>query len=147
MRRFIESCWLPIVTVLLLAGGTTLAYALLRPTGFDIGNAEILKYARIGGWGIGLATGILSLIFVGILHLIRRLIGLRKTFVLHAPVVLLSVLPWLIFSWNVLGEPRYTPIARAIIDFAARPMLWGSLIASLFVIFVSLIAFFLPKKT
>ena len=147
MHRFISSFRLPLVTALLLAVVTVMAYVLLKPTGLDIGNAEILRIAKIAGWGIGPVFGIILLVLIGILNLARRIIGLRKVFLLNAPVVLMSVFVWVMFSWQLLGEPRYTPLARAVIDFAARPLLWGTGIALLFALLMTILSFFVQKKS
>ena len=111
---------------------------MLKPSPDVIGNYEIAKIAKIAGWAIGPVIGLLSLILAGILNLIRRIVRLRKVALLHPAVVLLSVVPWLVCSWVLTEEPPFTPIARAVIEFAARPMLWGSLAASLFVVILSL---------
>ncbi len=55
-------------------------------------------------------------------------------------------IPWLVFSWVLLDEPRYTGFAIAVMDFVARPMLWGSLVATLLTIILSLPLFFSSSK-
>ncbi len=146
MRRFLASAWFPLVICLVFAAVTAGAYAGLQPSGEDIGNSEIQKIAMIAAWGIGPVAALLSLILAGILNLIRRIVRLRKVAILHPVVVLLSIAPWLVFSWQVTGEPRYTPIARAVIDFAARELLWGSLVACLLTIVLSIPLLFPAKK-
>ena len=146
MRRFLGSAWFPFCTALVLAGVTVVAFAMLKPSPDVIGNYEIASIAKIAGWAIGPVIGLLSLILAGILNLIRRIVRLRKVELLHPAVVLLSVVPWLVCSWQLTEEPPYTPLARAVIEFAARPMLWGSLVACLFVIVLS-IPLLLPEKS
>lgn len=140
MRRFLASGWFPIVTALLLAAATAGAYAWMKPTGADIGNAEIIKYAAIAGWAVGPVIGLLTLIVAGILNLLRRIVRLRRVGVLHPVVVLIPVGFWLVLSWELAGEPRFTPIAKAVIDFAARPLIVGSFAAVVFVVVLWLIA-------
>ncbi len=146
MRRFLASAWFPFCICLDLAVVTAVAYAVLQPTGDDIGNGQIQQIAIYAAWGIGPVAGILSMIVAGILNLIRRIVRLRKTALLHPIVVIASITPWLLFGWQVTGEPRYTPIARAVIDFAARPLLWGSLVAILLTIVLSIPLLFPAKK-
>lgn len=146
MRRFLASAWFPVLICFVFAAITTAAYAGLQPSGDDIGNSEIQRIARIAAWGIGPLAGILSMFLAAILNLIRRIVHLRKVPFLHPLVVLLSVGPWLVFSWILTDEPRYTPIARAVIDFTARELLWGSLVACLLTILLSIPLFFPTKQ-
>ncbi len=146
MRRFLASAWFPFCICLDLAVVSTIAYAVLQPTGDDIGNGQIQQIATYTAWSIGPIAGILSMIVAGILNLIRRIVRLRKTTLLHPMVVLASIAPWFAFGWQVTGEPRYTPIARVVIDFAARPLLWGSLIAIILTILLSIPLLFPAKK-
>ncbi len=146
MRRFLATAWFPFLICLVLAAVTAAAYAGLHPTGEDIGNSELERISTLAAWGIGPIAGLLSLILAGILNLIRRLVRARKIAFLHPVVVLVSVGPWMIFSWQLTGEPRYTPIARAVIDFAARELLWGSLVAVLLTIILSIPLLFPAKK-
>jgi hypothetical protein len=146
MRRFLASAWFPLLISLTLAGITAAAFALLAPTGADVGNSEIVKWTGIAAWAAGPILGLLTFLLIGILNLIRRIVRLRKVAALHPVVVLAGVLPWLIFAWEVTGEPRFTPIARAVIDFIARPMLWGSLCAALLTIFLSIPLLFPAKR-
>lgn len=145
MRRFLASTWFPFLVCLVLAGMTAAAYVLLQPTGDDIGNSQIQRIALIAGWVVGPVAGLLSYVLVGILNTLRRLFRLRRNAILHPIVVLVSITPWLLFGWQVTGEPRYTPIARAVIDFAARELLWGSLIAFLLTLILCVPAFFARK--
>ncbi len=145
MRRFLASTWFPLFVCIVLAGVTAAAYAMLKPTGDDIGNSQIQQIALIAGWAVGPIAGLLSYILIGILNTLRRLFRLRRNAMLHPIVVLLGISPWLILGWQLTDEPRYTPIARAVIDFAAREMLWGSLIAFLFTLILCIPAFFARK--
>lgn len=146
MRAFVASKKFSALTFLLLAAVATASYFFLKPTGADISNSEIIRIFTLIGWFTGLAITVLSLILFGVLKLLQKIFGLSASLMASALVLLLSILPWLIFSWVLLGEPRYTNIAKAIIDFIARPMLWGSLAASLFVVIFGLIAILSPQK-
>ena len=148
MRRFARSFVCALLVCVVFAAATALAYAGLKPSGEDIGNAEIFRIVSLAAWGVGPILGIVSLLLIGLLNLIRRLVRLREVAFLHPIVLLLGVLPWLAFSIElVFKEPRFTPIARAIIDFAGRPMLWGSLTATLLVVALSIALMFSKKPT
>lgn len=150
MRRFLASAWFPVVTCLVLALGTVGAYMLvLKPTGADIGNSQIQEIAKIAGYAAGPVLALVSLILAFILNGIRRLCRIRTVSWLHPVVVLVVLAPWIVFAWTmVMDEPRYTPIARAVIDFAGKPLFLGSAAALAFVILVSLLALIpvKPKK-
>ncbi len=146
MRRFLASAWFPFSMCLVFAGVSVAAYVGLDPTGDDIGNGQILKIAGIAAWGIGPVAALLSWLGIAILNLVRRIIRIRRVGLLHPVVVLIGIGPWLVFSWILTGEPRYTPVARAVIDFAARELLWGSLVACVLTIVLSMPLLFRKKK-
>jgi hypothetical protein len=129
MEKCIPSLKLPLLILIIFAVVTTGAYFFLAPTGAEITNSEIIRVFKLAGWFSGLAAALISFIIIGLLNLVRRLFDLRTMAALHAPVILLGILPWLIFSWQVTAEPRFTNLGIAIIDFIARPLLWGSLTA------------------
>ena len=143
MRKTFTSTWFP---VLLMALISMAAYAYLQPSGADIGNSQILSAAKISGWAIGPIAGFLSLLVIAVLKLLQKMIGMSKLTLLNPIIALIGIVPWVIISWNITGEPRFTPFARAVIDFAARPLLWGSLFSSLFVIVIGLSQFIPSKK-
>jgi len=145
MSRFASTAKFPLLACVILAGAAVAAFAILQPSGDDIGNSQIQNIAKMAGWGVGPVIALLAFITIGILNVLRRMFRLRKVQALDAPIVLLGILPFLILAWNLTGEPRYTPIARAIIDFAGRPMLWGTFAAALLAIIVW-IPSLLPKK-
>lgn len=130
--------WFPVLTCAVAAVATAASFGVLSPSGADIGNDQILRIAKIAGWAVGPVMMIISLLIIGILNLIRRIIRLRKVGGLHAATVIAGIIPWLIAGWNLTAEPRYTPLARAVIDFIARPMLWGAVTSIAFAIIVAL---------
>ncbi len=146
MRRFLSTALFPFLICFTFAAVTVAAYALLMPTGDDIGNGQIQEIAKLAAWGVGPVASLLSLFMAGILNLIRRIVQLRRVALLDPLVVIASIAPWFVFGWQVTGEPRYTPIARAVIDFAARELLWGSLVAILLTIVLSIPLLFPTKK-
>lgn len=144
-KGFVAGLGFPVSACLVLALATVAAYALLSPDGGDIYNEQIINVFSLGGWGVGPVMGLLSFICIGILNVMRRLFKMRNVHALHCPVVIAGILPWLIFGWVLTGEPRHTPIARAIIDLAGRPMLLGAIAATGFAVLVGLFTL-LPKK-
>lgn len=146
MRRFLASAWFPFVACLALAAVSTGAYALMRPTGEDVGNSQIIAAFQIAGWAAGGVMAVLSLFFVFVLNGVRRIIRVRRVRWLHPVVVLAGLLPWMLFGWNlVMVEPRYTPFARAAIDFVGKQMFLGAFGAAVLVIVLSL-GLLLPSK-
>jgi len=130
---------------LVMAGVSAAAFAMLAPSGESVGNSEIVKWMNIGAWAVGPVMAIPSIIGIGILNLLRRLFRIRRVEVFHPIVVLIGVVPWFVFAWILSEEPPFTPIARAVVEFLTRPMLWGSLVAILLTILLS-IPLLLPKK-
>ena len=137
-RRFIASKKFPAITLLILAAVTTAAFWRMAPTGADISNGEIIHAFNLAGWATGIVTALISLIIYVILNLLGRLINVCRFGVSHGIGMIASLAPWLIMSWQITGEPRYTNIGIAIIDFIARPMLWGAMAATLFAVAVTL---------
>jgi hypothetical protein len=146
MNHFLSSPWFGFIAALILAIITTATYALMPPTGLDISNGRMIHIFQLVGWGSGALIGVIVLITIGILNLLRRLVKIRKVSWLHPIIILLALMPWLIFSWELTGEPRYTNIARAVIDFIARPLLWGTLVAIGFTILTSILGLIFSKK-
>ena len=123
---------------LILGGVTAGAFAVLKPTGSEIDNSQLLAAMKIAGWAAGPVAGILSFIVICILNVIRRIIRMRKIGWMHPIVILIGIGFWLVVSWSILNEHRYTDFAVGIQDFVARPLLWGSLVATLMTIVFSI---------
>ncbi len=146
MRRFLASAWYPFLVCVVLAATAAGALALLAPTGEDVGNAEIVKWVSIGAWAAGPVIGLVTFLKIGVLNLIRRIVRLRKVQWLHPVVVLIGTVSTGVVAWILAGEPPFTPFARAIVEYAARPLLWGSLISSFLAILLALPIFFQRRK-
>lgn len=146
MRRFLGSAWFPFLVCLVLAGVTAGALALLAPDPESINQGEIARWTVVVAWGIGPVAGLLTFLKIGVLNLIRRITRLRRVEWLHPIVVLLGTGTTLVFAWILAGEPLNTPIARAVVPFGARPLLWGALAATLLTILLSLPIFFQRRK-
>ncbi len=122
-------------------------YAYLQPTGDDIGNSQIQDIAIIAGWAVGPAFALLSWVLVMALNGVRRLLRLRKIAWLHPVIAILGLLPWLLLGWQLtMNEPRYTPFARAVIDFAGKEMLVGAFVACVFAVACSVPLLFRTKQ-
>lgn len=146
MRRFLASAWFPFLTALLLGGVSVAAYALLKPTPDNISNGEIIRAFTIAGWVAGPAVALIGWLLMMILNLLRRLLRIRKVNVFHPLVVILGIAPGVFLAMDLtIFENRYTPFARAAIDFVGRPLLWGSLAAAIFIVLMSLTLLF-PKQ-
>lgn len=136
MRRFIASGWYPLLVLIAFAAATAgMVYVIDPATTSDTNQSEIVKYASMGAWAVGPVLALLSLIFIAILNGLRRLFRVRRVGWMHPVVVIVGLLPWLLIGWQLtMNEPRYTPIARAIIDFAGREMFAGSFVAIVFAV-------------
>lgn len=146
MRRFLGSAWFAFLTVDVFALATVAMFAVLTPDGADVGSTEITNIFKIAGWVAGPVLALLSLLLIFVLNGIRRLAKIRRTFWLHPVVIILGLLPWFLFGWQLtMNEPRYTPIAKAVIDFIGKEMFVGSFVAILFVIILSIPGFFSKK--
>ena len=137
--------WFAFLMCLVMTGVAAAAFAVFHPPFSEL-NSDVAMAVQIGGWATGPVMGLLSLILIMILNLIRRIVRMRKIAWLHPVVVLIGTVPWLILSWMLLDEPRYTELAAVILDFIARPMLWGSLVATLLTILLSIPVFISTKK-
>lgn len=118
----------PLIVWLLFAGiffGLSLRFA---PNITDIDNQKILdiftKYARF----CGIVFGLLSLVIMYVLYVFRRIFRLHKNRFSVPIIMILSLLPWLVFGYQlVFREPRYTTLGRAIISFFGEPMFYTSI--------------------
>lgn len=123
LPNFGQRKWMPFLAFLLFA----LLFAgfsfVLKPDLMGISSGEMVdlfkKWTPLGG----AAFGFLSMIGMYIV----RLFGFRK-FRLGGPILLiLGYAPWLAFGYQLAyREPRYAMIAKAIISFLGKPMLFAS---------------------
>lgn len=144
MKRFLSSAWYPFLISLLLAGAMAAVFWILEPSGEAIGSysvAEAFTKYFVGYAAAGV-VGLLAFLAICIVNLIRRIVRLRQVSWMHPIAVILGILPFLIFGWELTYvEPRFTPIARAIIDFIGEPMYAGSVIAVVIAILLGIPAF------
>jgi len=128
-RSFINRPWWPFLAMILFAAVYFVAYQMIAPESTDISNLKILgifdKYAQYFGFGLAF----LSLLLWYVLYGLKSLLRLGKFRLVNSITYLLGLLPWGIFSYQmVFKEPRYTDIARAVIDHVAQPLWYTVLV-------------------
>lgn len=146
MRKFVSSFWFSFFIAVLLSAAIAGSYWYLAPTGDNIGNYEILKAGKIAGWAIGPVLGLLFLVVLGILSLLKWCFRVHKIYSIRVLTILLALTPVVWLGWMLTGEDPYTPIARMVIDFVARPILLGSLFTLLITVVVSILSFFTGQE-
>jgi|GEM_PF-2096945 len=120
----------------------------LKPDVTGIDNDEVIKLFKQWTPLAGAAFGFLSMLGMYIV----RLFGFRK-FRLGGPILLiLGYAPWMAFGYQLAyREPRYAMVAKAIIAFGGKPMLYASgAMVGLGVLFCFVVLFRKhpkPKKT
>jgi hypothetical protein len=145
MKKFLGSFWFTLLMCLVMGGVTALAVVMLKPTGAEIDNYQLKMAMQIAAWAAGPVMFVVSLILIGILNLIRRIVRLRRVPLLHPIIIIIGLGVWFVFAWVITDEPLYTDFARGAIEFVARPMLWGSMVAILLTILLS-IPLLIPSK-
>ena len=121
--NFGQRKWMPFLAFLLFAllfAGFSLG---LKPDMTGISNGEMVDLFKKWTPLAGTVFGFLSLLGMYIV----RLFGFRK-FRLGGPILLiLGYAPWMAFGYQLAyREPRYAMIAKAIIAFLGKPMLYAS---------------------
>ena len=96
----------------------------------------------------GLAFGVLSLLLMGILAGVFRLVGISKLRFSRPLLVVLGFAPWVAFGYQlVYREPRYATIAKAIIEFLGEPLLYaGSALVGVGVLWL-MVSLFKPSSS
>ncbi len=127
-KPFPHGAYFPLIALIIFAGTFYLSQLLIAPSGDSISNSTILdifeKYSGLFGIGLGFLSLLLCYVLIGI----KKLVRIGKIAILNPLVLILSHLPWLLFAIQLkYKEPRYTDIAKAIIDFSATPMLYASI--------------------
>jgi len=94
----------------------------------DISNREIVALFKKLNLYIGFALALSSFALYGLLIFVRRLFRLGKINLLRPFLLAGAFLPWFLLARQlVFFEPRYTDLARALIDFVGWPLYYGSL--------------------
>lgn len=120
--NFGQRKWMPFLAFVLfslLFAGFSVA---LKPDLTGISNGEMVDLFKKWTPLAGVAFGFLSMLGMYLI----RLFGFRK-FRLGGPILLmLGYAPWMAFGYQLAyREPRYATIAKAIIAFAGKPMLYS----------------------
>ena len=115
---------LPFLVFLLFAGLFFAGTKVFPANVADIYNEQVLslfpKYVPFAGF----AFGFLSLLGMYILYALRGLFGLKGSRLAMPLLLFLGYAPWAAFGYQLaFREPRYAMIAKAIIEFAGKPML------------------------
>lgn len=125
--RFIKSPLVPLILwIVFTATFYWLYFTLSKELSPDIVSLKVTDFAKKYGFLIPLAYWILSIIIHYLLFFIRWIIRL-KCFL--SSLILVFIIYWFnLFMWIQLMfyEPKYTDVAKFIIDSFAKPILWAS---------------------
>jgi hypothetical protein len=93
----------------------------------DITNGRILEIAGRFGPLIGVGIGLLTFLATGIVYLIVRAFAKGSRRAAAFLITALGYAPWIWLGYDtVYLEPRFTEVARAIITYTGKPMLYAS---------------------
>ena len=141
--RFIKSPLVPLILwIVFIASFYWLYFTLSKELSPDIVSLKVTDFAKKFGVLIPVAYWILSIIIHYLLVFVRWIIRL-KCFV--SSLVLVFIVYWFnLFMWIQLMfyEPRYTDVAKFIIDAFAKPILWASALT----LFLSFVFIFIKTK-
>lgn len=113
----------------------------------DITNGELIGYAAKFGPFVGAALGLLSFLASGLVYLIVRLFVKSRRLAAASLLTVLGFAPWLVLGYDlVYREPRYAEVARAIITYLGKPMLYASAAVCGLALVVFLPALFLRRR-
>ena len=120
----------------------------------DLINTSSLKTFNDFGVYLGFVLGFLSLLLGYILLGLKKLVRLGKFTFLNPIILALVYAPWQILALNLAKEPRYTDLARLVLDFLVEPiknaslfMLYLSVAWLLVEIIMAVVAKFRPAKS
>ncbi len=143
--RFIKSPLIPLILwIVFVATFYWLYFSFSKELWTDIVSMKVTDFAKKYGVFIPALYWVLTIIIHYILNFVRWIIRL-KCFI--SSLVLVFIVYWFnLFMWIQLMfyEPRYTDVAKFIIDSYSKPILWAS-IATLLLSFVFL--FIKTKKS
>jgi hypothetical protein len=141
--RFIKSPLVPLILwIIFIATFYWLYFTLTKELSPDIVSLKVTDFAKKYGVFIPALYGILTIIIHYLLCFIRWVIRL-KCFV--SSLILVFIVYWFnLFMWIQLMfyEPRYTDVAKYIIDAFSKPILWASALTLL----LSLVFVFIKTK-
>ncbi len=113
---------MPFVSFILFSTTFALTHYLVKPTSTGVTNSQILSIFTMWTPLVGAVLSFLSMIGMYLV----RLVGLKKVKFCGPMLLVLGYAPWMIFGYQlVYREPRFTPIAIAIIEFLGKPILYA----------------------
>lgn len=113
----------------------------------DIANGQLLDIAHRYASFVGVALGLATFLVTGIVYLIARLILKKPSRLAALVITMLGYAPWLVFGWDlVYREPRYAEVARAIITYLGKPMLYSAAIVCGCALLVSALTLVFKKR-
>lgn len=93
----------------------------------DITNYRLLEYGPKYGPFAGVALGLAAFLATGVVYLVIRLIRKRPSRPVALVLTAVGYSAWLLFGYDlVYREPRYAEVARAIITYLGKPMLYSA---------------------
>lgn len=94
----------------------------------DVTNAKMLMYGGKYGAFLGIALGLAAYLATGLAYLIARfLTGQRRLAALLLTAAAYGA--WALFGYDLVYlEPRYAEVARAIITYTGKPLLYASVL-------------------
>lgn len=124
-----------------------LSKSLVKPAA-DITNYDILNIFNTYSSYTGIGLGLISFLVAGVIYLIVRLILRGPSLAAASLITALGFAPWLIFGWDlVYREPRYAEVARAIITYLGKPMLYSAVIVCSVTIVIFVCSLIFKKRT
>lgn len=95
----------------------------------DITDAELLDIAHRYASFAGAAIGLVAFLASGIIYLAIRLARKEPSRLAALLLTLMGYAPFIVFGWDlVYREPRYAEVARAVITYLGKPMLYSAAI-------------------
>ncbi|MCK9186438.1 DMT family transporter [Candidatus Gracilibacteria bacterium] len=125
-RCILTNSLLPVSALLLFAFAYYLNFNTI-PQIKDLGNQQFLEIFNTYGVYLGILLGFLSLILGYIFFGLKKLFHLSKFSVVNPIILALIYAPWYGLGSALSGEPRYTDLARVVLDVLVEPIINASL--------------------
>lgn len=95
----------------------------------DVTNYQVLEIADRYASYVGVALGLVTFLVTGLVYLVLRLFRVKALRIAALDVTALGYGVWLAFGYDLVYlEPRYAEVARAIITYLGKPMLYSAAI-------------------
>lgn len=93
----------------------------------DITNPQLLDIAHRYASFVGAALGLATFLVTGLVYLILRLFTKRGRRLMASLLTAAGYAVWLVFGYDLVYlEPRYAEVARVIITYLGKPMLYAA---------------------